>query len=309
MPLVNVQHVDIDQDVGQRIDNFLLRTLSGVPRSRIYRMLRRGEVRVNGGRVTPEYRLERGDRVRLPPWRAPAADAQPVAAPGQLRRLDVAILYEDEDLIVLDKPAGIAVHGGSGVSLGVVEMMRQLRPELDRLELVHRLDRDTSGVLLLAKSRRALLPLHAAFRTSAVRKTYDVLVYGSWPKAARTMTQRLSRYLTRSGERRVRAAADGKPARTEFAVHATARDATWLRAHPHTGRTHQIRVHCLAAGHPVVGDAKYASDQQLARARELGITRLCLHARMLVLPDRQLRFEAALPASMLAAWSALGGSP
>jgi 23S rRNA pseudouridine955/2504/2580 synthase len=275
-----------------------------VPRSRVYRMLRRGEVRVNGGRISPEYRLRHGDRVRLPPWRGRAPSEQPGAPAPQLRRLLDAVLFEDDEIIVLNKPSGIAVHGGSGISLGIVEMMRQARPDLARLELVHRLDRDTSGCLLLAKSRRALLPLHAAFRSGDVHKTYDVYVHGAWPKRIRSVSRNLTRYLTRSGERRVRSDLDGRAARTEFGIEAVAPGATWLRAHPHTGRTHQIRVHCQISGHPVVGDVKYANDEQQALARRVGIDRLCLHARVIVVPGAR-RFEAPLPDDMVRAWTAL----
>jgi 23S rRNA pseudouridine955/2504/2580 synthase len=301
---VAVRLIEIDDDQGQRVDNFLLRVLSGVPRSRIYRMVRKGEVRVNGGRVAPDYRLRRGDRLRVPPARVAEPSVQAAAPRRDLDRLARAVVYEDADIIVLDKPRGFAVHGGSGVQLGVVEMMRRVRPDLDRLELVHRLDRDTSGCLVLAKSRRALLPLHAAFREGRVRKTYDVFVHGVWPKRTRTVALSLARYLTPSGERRVRADAAGKTARTEFAIEAMAAQATWLRAHPHTGRTHQIRVHCQRSGHPVIGDDKYANDAQLARTHAAGIRRLCLHARALVLPGVG-RFEAPLPPDLQAAWTCL----
>jgi 23S rRNA pseudouridine955/2504/2580 synthase len=302
---VAVQLIEIDADEGQRIDNFLLRVLAGVPRSRVYRMVRKGEVRVNGGRVAPEYRLQRGDRVRVPPARLPPPTAEAPAPRRDLERLQAALLYEDADIIVLNKPSGMAVHGGSGVSLGVVEMMRQWRSDLARLELVHRLDRDTSGCLVLAKSRRALLPLHAAFREGHVRKTYDVLVHGTWPTRARSITSSLTRYLTRTGERRVRSDRAGKAARTEFAIAATAPRATWLHAHPHTGRTHQIRVHCQITGHPVVGDEKYATDTQLEEARAAGIRRLCLHARVIAFPGERRRFEAPVPEDLRAAWEAL----
>jgi 23S rRNA pseudouridine955/2504/2580 synthase len=303
---VSVQHIDIDQDDGQRIDNFLLRTLRGVPRSRVYRMLRKGEVRVNGGRVAPEYRLRHGDRVRIPPWRPPETPNQPPAPGWQLEQLRSATLFEDDELIVLDKPSGIAVHGGSGVSRGVVELMRDMRPELARLELVHRLDRDTSGCLVLAKSRSALLRLHGAFREGEVRKTYDVLVHGAWPRRVRSVSLRLTRYVAPSGERRVRSELAGKAARTEFAIERTAAQVSWLRAHPHTGRTHQIRVHCQMSGHPVIGDEKYASDEQQALARAAGVRRLCLHARSIVFPGEPVRrFEAPIPGDMLRAWEAL----
>ena len=284
--------VIVDTQHGQRLDNFLLRCLKGVPRSRVYRLVRRGEVRVNGGRVRPSYRVQRDDRVRIPPLRASSpADARP--SPGR-RAIDALLertLHEDDDLLVLDKPSGMAVHGGSGVAFGVVETLRHFDAET-RYELAHRLDRDTSGCLAVAKSRRALLHLHRQFRTGSVRKRYDLVVVGHWPGGRRSATEPLQRYLLASGERRVRVAAGGDPARTDFAVVARSEDATWLAAFPKTGRTHQIRVHAAHAGHPIVGDDKYGQPSRRAG-------RLLLHARSLTLAvgDSRRRFEAPLPAA------------
>ena len=281
----------VDADEGQRLDNFLLARLKGVPRSRVYRMLRRGEVRVDGARKRPHYRLRHGDRVRVPPHRqAPRAPRPPAPRPLFEALLSNAI-YEDEDLIVLDKPSGLAVHGGSGISFGVVEALRAFDPNT-RYELAHRLDRDTSGCLAVAKNRRALLRLHAQFRGGRVRKRYDLLVAGFWPDDLRSVDKALKRYTLASGERRVRAQADGEAARTDFAIVERLPDATWLAAYPKSGRTHQIRVHAAVCSHPILGDDKYAGDRVPAAPR------LMLHASALTLTvnGARQRFEAPLPA-------------
>ncbi len=213
-----VRHVQIGEASGQRIDNFLLGEMDGVPRSRVYGMLRKGEVRVNGGRVKPDYRLSTGDTVRIPPWHGPIAGTPTPPNRNLLDRLAKRVIYQDANIIVVDKPAGTAVHGGSGIEHGVIEAFRALLPEERNLELAHRLDRDTSGCLLLAKHRTALLELHAAFRDATVAKTYDVIVHGKWPRKLRTVRAHLEKYVTRSGERRVRVVPEGKPARTEFSI-------------------------------------------------------------------------------------------
>ena len=290
--------VRVDDDAGRRLDNFLLGRLKGVPRARVYRMLRRGEVRVNGGRRAPSYRLRRGDEVRLPPHRGavPTAGKAPVALG---RALDAAVIHEDENLLVLDKPSGWAVHGGSGVSFGVIETLRQ-RDSTDAYELAHRLDRDTSGCLAVAKNRRALLSLHAQFRTGRVGKRYDLIVHGHWPARLRRVDRSLRRYVVASGERRVRVAEDGEPARTDFALARLLGDAdtaaTWLLARPKTGRTHQIRVHAAVSGHPVVGDDKYGRDAATSQR-----PRLMLHATELVLEvDGRVRaFTAPVPSAFV----------
>ncbi len=301
------RRVIVEQDDGQRVDNFLLRELRGLPRSRIYRMLRKGEVRVNGGRVRAAHRLNRGDEIRIPPLRMdPGEGSEAFVGDAVLETLAGSILYEDEQLLVLDKPAGMAVHGGSGLSFGAIEALRRLRPG-DELELVHRLDRDTSGCLMVAKSRRALLALHGALRDREVRKLYRAVVFGVWPRRTTTVRLPLTRYLTASGERRVRVAADGKSARTDIEILQSAPAATLVRARLHTGRTHQIRVHAYASGHPVVGDVKYATPEQRARAEAVGIRRLCLHAEELALTfdGRRLTFSAAVPDDFEAAWQTL----
>jgi 23S rRNA pseudouridine955/2504/2580 synthase len=299
-----VRHVTIDEAAGQRIDNFLLGELGGVPRSRVYGMLRKGEVRVNGGRVRPDYRLCGGDVVRVPPWRGPVVGTMSAPPRALLDQLSASIIYSDAGVIVLNKPAGLAVHGGSGIQSGVIEALRVLFPNERRLELAHRLDRDTSGCLVLARSRTALLEMHAAFRDAEVAKTYDALVYGTWPRTIRTVRAHLERFVTRTGERRVRVDMEGKVARTEFSIVTPGARASWIKAHPHTGRTHQIRVHCMTSGHPIVGDEKYAPDAQLADSRAIGVRRLCLHATSVALAigGRLRRFDAPLPADFVAAW-------
>lgn len=310
-PAGGVRYLKVEQEPGQRIDNFLLRELKGLPRSRIYNLLRKGEVRVNGGRVKPTHRLAVGDEVRIPPLRGiaagePAAVASAFIGNGILETLESAILFEDAELLVVNKPAGMPVHGGSGLSFGAIEALRRLRPDAD-LGLAHRLDRDTSGCLLIGKSRKVLLELHRALREREVKKRYLLAVFGEWPRRVTTVQLSLERYLTASGERRVRVAADGKASRTDFHVRERGAEATLLEAQLHTGRTHQIRVHARATGHPVVGDAKYSTPQQQARAAELGVRRLCLHAEELVLVrgDRKLRFSAPMPEDFRLAWQSL----
>jgi 23S rRNA pseudouridine955/2504/2580 synthase len=271
-----------DDAEGQRIDNFLLRTLKGVPKSHVYRILRSGEVRVNKGRVGPDTRLVQGDVVRVPPVRtaAPAAAGRrPVAA----RAFKPAILLEDDVLIAVDKPAGLAVHGGSGIALGLIEQLRAARPDARVLELVHRLDRDTSGVLLVAKRRSALTALHAQLRDGEVDKRYLALVRGPWRDAKRTVDVPLHKFSTREGERRVRVEESGRAAVTVLR-----RERVWPRHDPplalleaelKTGRTHQIRVHLAHLGHALAGDDKYgdfAWNRLLARE---GLKRMFLHAQ------------------------------
>jgi 23S rRNA pseudouridine955/2504/2580 synthase len=300
--------VDIAEDAGQRIDNFLCRLLGGVPRSRVYRMIRRGEVRVNGGRVRPTYRLAAGDRVRIPPHFAAPETPAPFVGDRQLTAIEAAILYEDGDLLVLNKPAGLAVHGGSGVAFGAIEALRHLRPE-GRLELVHRLDRDTSGCLLIAKRPRTLRQLHAHIRAGRLVKVYTLMVHGSWPEGLRRVDAPLRRYVAASGERRVRVDPRGKPSLTEFEVLARAPGATLLTALLHTGRTHQIRVHAASKAHSLVGDEKYATPAELEGDRDRGIGRLCLHASRVEIPagDGPTVFEAPLPEDMQTAWIAWTG--
>ena len=277
---VRVVTIDTNSD-GQRIDNFLLRELKGVPKSRIYNLLRRGEVRVNKGRVKAEHRLQQGDLVRIPPVRVSAEGAAPNVSASLSERLAGAILFEDEALIVIDKPSGLAVHGGSGVSLGLIEALRVMRPQARFLELVHRLDRDTSGCIMVAKKRSALLTLHSALRGDGIDKRYLALAAGVWPRQRNRIEAPLEKNTLRSGERVVRVSTEGKPALTEFAVIESFKEATLIEAAPITGRTHQIRVHAQYAGHPLAGDEKYGAKETNARFREMGLHRLFLHAHAL----------------------------
>ncbi len=280
-PSSRVRFVDIDADAaGQRIDNFLLRELKGVPRSLIYRLLRKGEVRVNKGRVRAHYKLAPGDRVRIPPLRlAPRANA-PAGAWLQ-REVGDAVLFEDRRLLVLNKPAGIAVHGGSGISNGVIEALRALRPEEHRLELVHRLDRDTSGCLLISKRRSTLRALHELQRAGGIDKRYLALVAGVPEKRRFEVGLPLRKNTLKSGERMVRVDSSGKPARTRFSVRESLPGFTLLEARLLTGRTHQIRVHLQSIGLPIVGDPKYGDAAVDAEAADLGFRRMFLHAERL----------------------------
>lgn len=288
---VRVVAIDAGSE-GQRVDNFLLRELKGVPKSRVYNLLRRGEVRVNKGRVKAEYRLQLGDQVRIPPVRV-SDEAAVAAAPsrGLQQRLTDGVLFEDDALLVLAKPSGLAVHGGSGVSYGLIEALRAMRPEARFLELVHRLDRDTSGCIMVAKKRSALVTLHAALRGDGVDKRYLALVAGRWPERRRRIDVPLEKNTLQSGERMVRVAAGGKEALTEFSVVERFAAATLVEARPITGRTHQIRVHAQYAGHPLACDDKYGDREADARFRELGLRRLFLHAHRLAFDWQGQRLE------------------
>jgi 23S rRNA pseudouridine955/2504/2580 synthase len=298
-----VRMVEVGDEAGQRIDNFLLSQLKNVPKSRIYRMIRKGEVRVNGGRIKPTHRLKEGDRVRIPPYRGGVENPVTFVGDRQLAEVEAAILHEDGGLLVLNKPAGLAVHGGSGVSYGVIEALRKLRPQ-GRLELVHRLDRETSGCLLVAKKRSVLRSLHEQIRNGSLVKAYTLIVHGQWSPDLVRVDASLTRFVTAGGERRVRVDANGKPCLTEFEVEAQAGDATLLKAVLHTGRTHQIRVHASSSGHSIVADEKYASPAELEADRALGIQSLCLHAARIEIPgeDEIVVFEAPPPAEFTAAW-------
>ncbi|MFC0665364.1 23S rRNA pseudouridine(955/2504/2580) synthase RluC [Azotobacter chroococcum] len=292
-----VQLLEIGPEAaGQRIDNFLRTQLKGVPKTLIYRILRKGEVRVNKGRIKPEYKLQAGDLVRVPPLRLAERDEPAPLAQGLLERLEAAIVHEDKALILLNKPAGIAVHGGSGLSHGVIEALRQLRPEAKDLELVHRLDRDTSGLLMIAKKRSMLRHLHEALRGDGVDKRYLALVRGFWPAARKQVSAPLQKNTLRSGERMVEVDEEGREALTLFRVLRRFGDfATLVEAKPVTGRTHQIRVHARHAGHPIAGDAKYGDEEFTREIRALGGKRLFLHAYSLVVPlpeGGELRLEA-----------------
>ena len=265
-----------EESAGQRIDNFLLRLAKGVPKSHVYRILRSGEVRVNKGRVAADYRLAEGDTVRIPPLRT--AERPPEAA-VPAREFDLAL--EDEALLVVDKPAGVAVHGGSGVSFGVIEQLRRARPHAKLLELAHRLDRETSGLLIVAKKRSALARLHDMFRDGQVAKRYLALVRGRWMNPVQHVRLALHKYVTADGERRVAVSVEGKDAHSVVRLVARWENFSLVEVELKTGRTHQIRVHLAHLGYPLAGDDKYgdfALNKDLQRA---GLKRMFLHAARL----------------------------
>ena len=291
-----VQRLVIDENsAGQRLDNFLLRVLKGVPKTHVYRVIRSGEVRVNKGRAGADTRLELGDEVRVPPVRLPDRQDAPAAPPREF-----PLLYEDDHLLAIDKPAGVAVHGGSGVSFGVIEQLRRARPQAKFLELVHRLDKETSGILLLAKKRSALTALQDQFRARDTGKTYAALVIGAWPASRKVIDVPLHKFLDAAGERRVRTAVgedEGKRSITLVKVAATYARFSLLDVTIKTGRTHQIRVHLQHEGHPIVGDPKYGDfelNREVARG-PLRFARMFLHARRLAFdhPATGQRIELA----------------
>ncbi len=309
--LIAARELTIDEHhAGQRIDNFLMSCLKGLPRTRIYRILRRGEVRVNKGRIRQHYRLKSGDVVRIPPLRLTRPVPSRGADAALCERVEACILFEDRGLIVVDKPSGIAVHGGSGLSHGIIEALRAARGERHYLELVHRLDRDTSGCLMIAKRRPVLTGLHAAFRDGKVRKRYQVLLKGHWRGPARVIETGLLRNALRSGERVVRVDAAGKTGRTRFVPRALGNQASLMEALPFTGRTHQIRVHAASAGHPVAGDPKYGERDFNRTMRGHGLRRLFLHAASLSFENpgggAMLAVEAPLPVELLDVLASLG---
>ena len=276
----SVTHLVIDEEEqGQRLDNFLIRRCKGVPKSHLYRILRSGEVRVNSGRVDATYKLLAGDKVRIPPIRIaerPQNEVDEVAK----QRVDLPIIYEDEALLIIDKPDGIAVHGGSGVSFGVIEALRRQRPQAKFLELAHRLDRETSGVLLVGKKRLALTALHDMFREhgAGADKRYLVLVKGRWMNNTQHVKLALHKYLTESGERRVSVHPEGKASHTVFRLLARWPEMSLLEAQLKTGRTHQIRVHLAHLGFPILGDEKYGEFSLNKSLKRDGLKRMALHA-------------------------------
>lgn len=290
-----------DGSDGQRIDNFLLRELKGVPRTLIYRLLRKGQVRVNKGRVKPNRKLSPGDVVRIPPVRLPTREE--AGKPGilLLELLDKSIIYEDELLLIINKPSGLAVHGGSGISFGVIEILRALRPEAKFLELAHRLDRDTSGCLLVAKKRSALRILQDLQREGKVNKRYLALLKGHWRRGKEDVRVPLKKNILQSGERRVKVDPEGKDSRTIFRVKQGYAQATLVEAELKTGRTHQIRVHAAWLNSPILGDTKYGDEMANKSARSLGLKRLFLHAATLRFPwpgRADYEIEAPLPGEL-----------
>lgn len=294
-----VQFVTIDADQqGQRIDNFLRTQLKGVPKSMIYRILRKGEVRVNKGRIKPEYKLQADDIVRIPPVRVSEGAPAPSPKLEKIAALESHILYEDERLLVINKPSGLAVHGGSGLNFGLIEGLRALRPNAHFMELVHRLDRDTSGCMVIAKKRSALRHMHEQLRSGKMDKRYQALVAGQWPENRFKVKAPLKKNNLQSGERMVCVSDDGKPSETRYRVLERYTDATLVEASPITGRTHQIRVHCQHAGHAIAGDPKYGDSDFDRLLKPTGLNRLFLHASSLTLlhprNDEPVVFSAPL---------------
>lgn len=306
-----VRKVPIDAErAGQRIDNFLRSELPGVPKGRLYRLLRRGEVRVNGGRVRAEYKLKQGDEVRVPPARIRTEGSPP--PDRQANAMLDHVLFEDKRLLVINKPAGVAVHGGSGISFGVIELLRHARPDLKDLSLVHRIDRETSGCLVLTKRRSALRELHEQFREGRVEKNYLALVVGDWQFGEQLIDAPLHVRHRKNGERHVVVSGkEGKAAQTQVALSRTYGRYSLLQCAPVTGRTHQIRVHLEHAEHPIVGDERYGDDDANRKAKRLGLGRLFLHAQSIAFPDssgNDRHFTAPL-ADDLEAFLARCGSP
>jgi 23S rRNA pseudouridine955/2504/2580 synthase len=297
------------EQAGQRLDNFLFRMLKGVPKSRIYRMLREGELRVSGRRSKPEYKLVEGDEVRIPPVRV--AEPAPTSAHGPISNplLD-HVLYRDDALLVIDKPAGQAVHGGSGVSLGIIEQLRQELPDARFLELAHRLDKETSGILVLALKRSALVELHRMLRDGEPKKTYLALAVGEWCDPVRHIKLPLHKFLTEDGERRVEVNDDGQRAHTIFRRIRVAGGFSLLEAELKTGRTHQIRVHLAAVQHPIAGDTKYGNPELNRQFKYQGLKRMFLHSARLEirhpLTGAELKLEAPLPAELKSFLDTLG---
>ncbi|WLT07107.1 23S rRNA pseudouridine(955/2504/2580) synthase RluC [Gilliamella apis] len=268
-----------EENEAQRIDNFLITYLKGVPKSMIYRILRKGEVRVNKKRIKPEYKLAIGDQVRIPPIRVSEKTVPEISTKlNKVADLEKAIIYEDDVILAINKPSGIAVHGGSGLSFGVIEGLRALRPEAKFLELVHRIDRETSGILLIAKKRSALKSLHEQLRLKQMQKNYLALVKGNWPSECKVVQAPLLKNVLKSGERVVKVNAEGKPSETRFKVEERFGFATLVKASPVTGRTHQIRVHTQYANHPIAFDDRYGDSQFDALLADSKLNRLFLHA-------------------------------
>ena len=299
-PVSQVSYLEITAThEGQRIDNFLVTHLKGVPKSHIYRILRSGEIRVNKGRIKQTYRLQTGDIIRLPPIRV--AESVTIAPEANiLQVLENHIIYQDDALLILNKPSGMAVHGGSGISFGVIEGLRVLYPKEKALELVHRLDRDTSGCLMIAKKRSMLKQLHQILREEQITKEYLALVRGQWNPRVTTVSAPLQKNVLQSGERIVRVNPEGKEAVSEFYIQQKFPIATLMRVKLVTGRTHQIRVHATHSGHPIAGDEKYGDEQFNTQLLEFKLKRLFLHAAKLTvpLPDRPINVSAPLPAAL-----------
>lgn len=296
----SVRYVEIDgRSEGQRLDNFLLKELKGAPKSLIYRILRKGEVRVNKKRAKPLQKLCIGDSIRIPPVRLDESATPGAPSAGLQKHLLGAIVYEDDQLLVINKPSGLAVHGGSGLSVGLIESLRCMEIGNGYLELVHRLDRETSGCLMLAKKRSTLVALHEMLRNGRVKKIYRTLVEGRWPKNIRTVDAPLQKNTLASGERMVRVNAEGKNSVTHFQIIEDMKSASLLEVDLDTGRTHQIRVHAQLSGHPVLGDEKYGSKESQQYSKSIALKRLFLHAARLEfkhpVTNKIIRVESPLP--------------
>lgn len=300
-----VRWVEIDEEhAGQRLDNFLFNLLKGVPKTRIYRIVRKGEVRVNKGRVDVKYRLQLADSVRVPPVRVAEPNESAPVQPALKYGLEKNVLYEDDCFLLLNKPSGYPVHGGSGIHSGVIEALREIRPGQRFLELVHRLDKETSGCLLVAKKRSALTSLHELFRENGVKKSYLALLAGQWEKRTQRVNVALLKNIHKGGERMVVVSHQGKPAETEFVRMQKFARATLVRALPKTGRTHQIRVHAAWLGYPIIGDDRYGDEKYNRIFRGQYRARLFLHAEQLQfshpVSGEVMTFCAPLPAELIA---------
>lgn len=292
-----------ESHAGQRIDNFLMNRLKGVPKSYVYRIIRRGEVRVNKGRVKPTTKLCSGDIVRVPPTRTSQRSDSNDAISQPVQWIENVIVYEDDGLLVVNKPSGLAVHGGSGVSKGLIEVLRASRQPGSYLELVHRIDRDTSGLIMVAKKRSLLLSVQKALQSGRVNKVYHALVLGKWSAKLRTVDRPLQKIELPSGERVVRVLSSGKASETRFNVLARYSHETLVEARPVTGRTHQIRVHTQHSGHPIIGDSKYCREEDNRAYRELGLKRLFLHAQALELDIPEYKSGLVLAAPYSDEWT------
>jgi 23S rRNA pseudouridine955/2504/2580 synthase len=291
--------------VDQRLDNFLLKQLGKMPRSRIYRIIRKGEVRVNKKRSKPDYKLQIGDQVRIPPVRLESGQEEKSKPPKQLlESLEQAIIFENNHILVINKPDGLAVHSGSGIDYGVIDAMRLLRPA-DDIELVHRLDRDTSGCLLLARHRQALLAMQVILQDKSIAKKYNAAVKGNWPRDLTEISHALKKIHLSNGERRMRADAAGKQALSRIKLLHGSELFSLIQVELVTGRTHQIRVHCQVEGHPIAGDDKYGDSEFNRTMRKLGVRRLMLHASSLELPPGKYTPEVVINAPLPAEFEQL----
>ena len=309
-----VCHVSIEAgQAGRRIDNYLSSRFKGLPRSRIYQMLRRGEVRINGGRVKPDYRLQQGDSLRLPPVTLDAAPEKKAPPPRLFALAGESIVYEDKELLAINKPSGIAVHGGSGLDYGLIDILRHIYKNNPDLQLIHRLDRETSGLLLLAKNPACLRKIHEQLRSNRVKKVYQALLVGNLDSPLIVVDAPLEKNIKQSGERMVSVTPSGKAAHTRFELQKNYPGVCLVRVEPGTGRTHQIRVHAKAMGHPVAGDSKYGDREVNKKLRQRGLKRLFLHASRLELPEYRgknpLIIEAPLPDDLSRFLDNYGASP